>query len=208
MIREIRQGILFSLVSMALFGGVYPLVLWGIGAAAFGAQAEGSLLRRADGTLVGSRLIAQAFRRPDYFQPRPSGVDDNAASAGGTNFGPSNPDHLKAVRARLEAIRALDGVDPDEVPSEMVTASGSGLDPDIPPAAALGQAARVAAARGVPPDRVRALIDQHTEPALLGFYGRARVNVLELNLALDVAFGAPPPDARTGRPERKPGDPS
>jgi K+-transporting ATPase ATPase C chain len=191
MIREIRQGILFGLVAMALFGGIYPLVLWGIGAAVFRPQAEGSLLRRADGTLVGSRLIVQGFRRPEYFQPRPSGVDYNAASAGGTNFGPSNPDHLKAVRERLEAIRAREGADADDVPSEMVTASGAGLDPHIPPAAARLQAARVAAARGAPPERVLALIDQHTEPALLGFYGRARVNVLELNLALDVAFGAP-----------------
>jgi K+-transporting ATPase ATPase C chain len=193
MLREIRQGILFSLVTMALLGGAYPLLLWGIAAVAFRGQAEGSLVRRADGTVVGSRLIAQAFKRPEYFQPRPSGVDYNAASTGGTNFGPSNPDHLKAVRDRLEAIVARDGVAPGQVPSEMVTASGAGLDPDIPPAAAALQAARVAAARRAPIDRVRTLIDQSTEPPFLGFIGKERVNVLALNLALDAAFGPPAP---------------
>jgi K+-transporting ATPase ATPase C chain len=190
-IREIRQGIQFSLVTMVLFGAVYPLFVWGIGAAAFRAQAEGSLLRRPDGTVLGSRLIAQAFRRPEYVQPRPSGVDYNAASSGGTNLGPSNPDHLEAVRARLESLRARDGAAPETIPSEMLTAGGSGLDPDIPPAAALLQAARVAAARGVPPERVIALVEAGIRPPLLGFLGRSRVNVLELNLALDAAFGAP-----------------
>jgi K+-transporting ATPase ATPase C chain len=143
------------------------------------------LIRRADGTVVGSRLIAQKFSKPEYIQPRPSGVDYNAASTGGTNYGPSNPDHLKAVQERLDAAVEQEGVTAGEVPSEMVTASGAGLDPHIPPAAAAIQAARVAKARGVPVDRVQALIEVHTEPPTLGFLGRARVNVLELNLALD-----------------------
>jgi len=196
MLREIRQGILFSLVMMALLGGAYPLFLRGIAAVAFRGQAEGSLVRRADGTVVGSRLIAQAFQRPEYFQPRPSGVDYNAASTGGTNFGPSNPDHLKAARERLDALVARDGVAPGQVPSEMVTASGAGLDPDIPPAAAALQAARVAAARRAPIDRVRTLIDESTEAPFLGFIGKERVNVLALNLALDAAFGPPSPAQR------------
>ena len=191
MIREIRQGILFSLLTMVLFGGIYPLVVWGIAAVAFRPQAEGSLLRRSDGTIVGSRLIAQRFDRPDYFQPRPSGVDYDAASAGGTNFGPTNPDQLKAVRERLDAIRGRDRAEPDDVPSELVTASGSGLDPDLPPAAAFLQAARVAAVRGAAQERIMALVGQHTVQPLLGFIGRPRVNVLELNLALDAALGAP-----------------
>ena len=111
----------------------------------FPAQAEGSLIRRADGTIVGSRLIAQKFTRPEYFQPRPSGVDYNAASTGGTNYGPSNPDHLKAVQERLDGDRcSRRACRPAQVPSEMVTASGAGLDPHIPPAAAELQAARVA----------------------------------------------------------------
>jgi potassium-transporting ATPase KdpC subunit len=142
---------------------------------------------------VGSRLIAQKFTRPEYFQPRPSGVDYNAASTGGTNYGPSNPDHLRAVQERLDAVTKQEGVPGAQVPSEMVTTSGSGLDPDIPPAAAETQAARVATARGVPVERVKELIRQHTQPPTLGFLGRARVNVLELNLAADQELGAKPP---------------
>ena len=100
MLKEIKQGVLFTVVTMVLLGGVYHVVLWGIGAAVFGAQAEGSLIRRADGTVVGSSLIGQKFTRPEYVHPRPSAVDYNAASTGGSNYGPSNPDHLKAVQER------------------------------------------------------------------------------------------------------------
>ena len=189
MIKELKQAVLFTLVTMVMLGGAYHLVLWTIGQVAFSSQAEGSLIRREDGTIVGSRLIAQKFTRPEYFQPRPSGVDYNAASTGGTNYGPSNPDHLKAVQERLDAVIALDKVKASDVPSEMVTASGAGLDPHIPPAAAALQAGRVASARSVPVDRVRALIAEHTEPPTFGFLGRARVNVLELNLALDETLG-------------------
>ena len=165
--------------------------MWAIGRVAFPAQAEGSLIRRPDGTIVGSRLIAQKFTRPEYFHPRPSGVDYNAASTGGTNYGPSNPDHLKAVRERLDAVTSQEAVTAERVPSEMVTASGAGLDPHVPPAAADLQAPRVAAARRVSVEQVRALVRAHTEPPSLGFLGRPRVNVLELNLALDEAFGKP-----------------
>jgi len=185
MLTELRRGVLFTAVTMVLLGGGYHVALWAVGRVAFPAQAEGSLIRQADGTIVGSRLIAQAFTRPEYFHPRPSGVDYNAASTGGTNYGPSNPDHLKAVRERLDASTALEGAAPAQVPSEMVTASGGGLDPHIPPAAAELQAARVAAARGVPTERVLAIVREHTERPTLGFLGRARINVLELNLALD-----------------------
>jgi K+-transporting ATPase ATPase C chain len=185
MVKELKQAVLFSLVTMLLLGGGYHLVLWGIGRVVFPAQAEGSLIRRADGTIVGSRLIAQKFTQPGYFQPRPSGVDYNAASTGGTNYGPSNPDHLAAVQERLDAVMKQEGAGASDVPSEMVTASGAGLDPHIPPAAADLQAARVASARGVSVERVRALIASHTEPPIFGFLGRARVNVLELNMALD-----------------------
>jgi K+-transporting ATPase ATPase C chain len=193
MLQEITHGIRFALVAMALLGGGYHIVLWGIGRAAFPSQTEGSLIRRPDGTVVGSRLIAQKFTRPEYFRPRPSGVDYNAASTGGTNFGASNPDHLQAVRERLQTLMGQEGVSPGDVPSEMVTASGGGMDPHVPPAAAELQAPRVASARGVGIDRVRALIAAHTEPPAFGFLGRARVNVLELNLALDAALGATTP---------------
>ena len=185
MLRELKRGILFTLVTIVLLGGGYNALIWGIARVAFPSQAEGSLIRRADGTIVGSRLIAQKFTRPEYFQPRPSGVDYNAASTGGTNNGPSNPDQLKAVQDRLDTITKQEGVTAGQVPSEMVTASGGGLDPHIPPAAAEIQAQRVATARGVPVDRVRELIRSHTEQPTFGFLGRARVNVLELNLALD-----------------------
>lgn len=195
MITEIKRGILFTIVTMVLLGGGYHAVLWGIGRMAFPDQAEGSLLRRADGTVIGSRLIAQKFTRDEYFHSRPSGVDYNAASTGGTNYGPSNPDHLAAVRERLDAVTKREGVTPGEVPSEMVTASGAGMDPHLPPSAALLQVNRVAAARGVTSDRVRELVDAHTEPPTFGFLGRARVNVLVLNIALDNTFGAPAPAA-------------
>jgi K+-transporting ATPase ATPase C chain len=191
MLTEIKRGILFTIVTMVLLGGGYHVVLWAVGRVAFPAQAEGSLIRRADGTVVGSRLIAQAFTRAEYFHPRPSGVDYNAASTGGTNYGPSNPDHLKAVQERLDAVTKQEGVTAGQVPSEMVTASGGGMDPHIPPAAAQLQAARVASARHVSVERVRELIQSHTEPPAFGFLGRARVNVLELNMALDESLGAP-----------------
>ena len=190
MIRESRRALLFTIVTMVLLGGGYHLVLWGVGRAFFPSQAEGSLIRRGDGTVVGSRLIAQAFTRPEYFHPRPSAVDYNAASTGGSNYGPSNPAHLESVRERLDARTQLEGAAPGQVPSEMVTASGSGMDPHIPPQAAALQAPRVAGARGLSVEQVQALIRAHTEQPTLGFLGRARVNVLELNLAMDESFGS------------------
>jgi K+-transporting ATPase ATPase C chain len=190
MLTELKRGLVFTAVMMALMGGAYHGLVWAIGRAAFPGQAEGSLIRRADGTIAGSRLVAQKFTREEYFRSRPSAVDYNAASTGGSNNGPSNPDHLKAVGERLAEIETLEGVAAGQVPSEMVTASGSGLDPHIPPAAAEIQAPRVARARKVDIGRVRALIEAHTEGPQLGFLGLPRVNVLELNIALDDAFGA------------------
>ena len=191
MLQEIRQGILFTIATMVLLGGIYHVVLWGIGRAVFPEQTEGSLIRIQDGTVVGSRLIAQRFERPEYFHPRPSAADYNAASTSGSNYGPSNPDHLELVRARLNAIIEEEGVAASQVPSEMVTASGAGMDPHIPPAAAALQAARVARNRNIDTDGVRQLIAAHTEPPTLAFLGRFRVNVLELNIALDERFGIP-----------------
>ncbi len=191
MFNEIKRGILFTGVTVILIGGAYNLVLWTIGQAVFTSQSDGSLIRRGDGTIVGSRLIAQKFTRPEYFHPRPSGVDYNAASAGGTNYGPSNPDHLKAVQERVDVVVKQEGVTAGQVPSEMITASGAGLDPHIPPSAADLQTARVASARRIAAERVRELVRAHTEPPAFGFLGRARVNVLELNLALDGSLGAP-----------------
>lgn len=192
MLKELKRSVLFTAVTIVLFGLLYHLAIWGIARVAFPAQAEGSLIRRADGTIVGSRLVAQKFTRPEYFHSRPSAVDYNAASTGGSNLGPTNPDHLKAVRERLDAVMAEEGVAANQVPSEMVTAGGGGLDPHIPPDAAEIQTARVAKARNVDAGRVRDLVRVHTEAPTLGFLGRSRVNVLELNLALDEALGKAP----------------
>ena len=203
MVKELKQGILFTVVTLVLIGGVYNVLIWGIGTVVFPSQAEGSLIRRNDGTIVGSRLIAQKFTRPEYFHSRPSAVDYNAASTGGSNYGPSNPDHLKTVQERLDAVIKEEGVTASQVPSEMVTASGGGMDPHIPPNAAELQAARVAASRNVDPNRVRELIAAHTERPTFGFLGRARVNVLELNLAMDEAFGPPAPAEQPAATEGK-----
>jgi K+-transporting ATPase ATPase C chain len=189
MLSDIKRGALYTIVTMVLFAGAYHLLMWGIGRVAFPNQAEGSLIRRADGTVVGSSLIAQAFKKPEYFHPRPSGVDYNAASTGGTNYSNGNPDHLKAVAERLDAVTSEEGVSAAQVPSEMVTASGGGLDPHIPPNAAELQVARVAGARHVDAGQIRELVRAHTEGPALGVFGRDRVNVLELNLALDEKFG-------------------
>jgi K+-transporting ATPase ATPase C chain len=191
MLTEIKRGVLFTIVTMVLFGGVYHVGLWAVGQVAFPAQAQGSLIQRDDGSVIGSSLVAQAFTRPEYFHPRPSAVDYNAASTGGSNFGPSNPEHLELVKERLAQVIAAESASASDVPSEMITASGGGLDPHIPPAAAHLQAVRVAAARGSDPNRIRALIDAHTDPPTFGVLGRARVNVLELNLAVDRALGRP-----------------
>ena len=194
--KEVKQAIVFTVLTMALFGGAYHVLLWGVGRLAFPVQADGSLIRRPAGTVIGSTLIAQRFAGPAYFHPRPSAVDYNAASTGPSNYSVANPAQIAAERSRLRAVMAEDGVAAARVPSELVTASGSGIDPDVPPAAAAIQAGRVAAARGVPAARVRALIGEHTAPPTWGFLGRARVNVLELNLALDAAFGPPPASGR------------
>jgi K+-transporting ATPase ATPase C chain len=185
MVKELKHAVMFTVITLPLLGGAYHGVIWAIGRTVFPAQAEGSLIRRADGTVIGSSLIAQKFTRPEYFQPRPSGVDYNAASTGGTNYGPSNPDHLKAVQERLDAVVKQEGVAASAVPSEMITASGAGMDPHISPAAALLQAGRVASARRVPVERIRDLIEAQTQSPTFGIFGRPRVNVLELNLALD-----------------------
>ena len=170
---------------MALTGGAYHGLVWIVGRAVFPTQAEGSLIRRADGTIAGSRLVAQKFTREEYFRCRPSAVDYNAAAAGGSNQGPSNPVQLKAVGDRLAEIERLEGVQAGQVPSELVTASGSGIDPHISPVAARMQVPRIAGARGVSEPAVLNVIARHTEDRQFGFLGERRVNVLAVNLELD-----------------------
>lgn len=191
MFDELARSLRFTILAMVCFGGVYPVALWAVGRLAFPAQMEGSLVRDQDGRVVGSHLIAQRFTRAEYFHPRPSAVEHDGASTGGSNDGPSKPDHLGQVRSRLETIVVLEGTSASRVPAEMVTASGSGVDPHIPPEAAELQAPRVARARSVHEDRVRRLVEAHIEPPTLGLLGRARINVLDLNVALDQAFGPP-----------------
>ncbi len=169
-----------------LTGLAYPLVVTGAAQAIFPVQAHGSLVLR-DGTPVGSILIGQNFSGPENFWGRPSATGPmpyNAAASGGSNLGPLNPALVDAVQGRIAALRAADPGNTAPVPVDLVTASASGLDPHISPAAAHYQAARVARARKLPEDQVQALVTQHTEAPLWGFLGEARVNVLELNLAL------------------------
>ena len=161
-----------------------PLLILAVGQALTPFTANGSLLQGDDGRIVGSAALAQGFARPEYFWPRPSAVEYNASAAGGSNLSPASP----ALRARAEAMLGrLGGNDAAPVPADLVTASGSGLDPHISPAAAEYQVARVARSRGMQPERVRSLVQAHTEQRTLGLFGEPRVNVLALNLSLDAA---------------------
>jgi len=176
------------LALMTLITGVgYPLVVTGIAQTLFRAQANGSLIVK-DGKPVGSTLIGQPFDDPKYFWSRPSATSpfaDNAGSSSGSNLSPTNADLVKAVQGRVDALRAADPGNAVPVPVDLVTASGSGLDPHISPAAALYQVPRVAKARKLDPEALRQLVERHTEGRFLGFLGEPRVNVLTLNLALD-----------------------
>ncbi len=183
MIREIFHNLGACILTFALCAVAYPAVVWGVARVAFRDQAEGSLIRRADGVVIGSALVAQPFASDRYFRPRPSAVGYNASATGASNLGTKNPSLHDQVAERAKALGASDA---SPVPADLVTASGAGLDPDISPEAALFQADRVAKARQIPIDRVRALIDDATDRfgGLIG--APARVNVLRLNLALDV----------------------
>jgi len=184
---SIRPALVLFLLLTALTGFLYPLVVTGLAQLLFPASATGSIVLR-DGRAVGSRLIGQSFSDPRYFWSRPSATAPqpyNGTASTGSSLGPLNPTLLDAVKARVAALRAADPGNDAPVPIDLVTASGSGLDPEISLAAANYQTARVARARGLTPERLQALIAQHTEGRLLGVLGEPRVNVLELNLALD-----------------------
>ncbi len=189
MISVLRPALVLFAVLTALTGLAYPLVVTGIGQAAFPEQAAGSLILR-DGKPVGSSLIGQNFSDPKYVWGRPSATGPypyNATASSGSNQGPLNPALVDAVKGRIDALRAADPGNTAQVPVDLVTASASGLDPHISVAAAQYQAARVAKARGLPAAQVQQLIEKHTEGRLFGFLGEPRVNVLQLNLSLDAA---------------------
>lgn len=186
---HLRPALTLFLVLSAITGVVYPLAVTGVAQLAFPDAAHGSLIVR-DGKAIGSGLVGQSFSDPKHFWSRPSATGPmpyNAANSAGSNQGPSSPALADAVKARIEALRAADPGNTAPVPADLVTASASGLDPHISRAAADYQAARVARARGLPLERVQALVELHTEQPLLGFIGRPRVHVLRLNLALAAA---------------------
>jgi potassium-transporting ATPase KdpC subunit len=179
-----KTSIRFTIVTTLLLGLAYPLLITGLASMLFHHNAEGSLIER-NGQVIGSRLIAQGFSSDRYFHPRPSAAGNgyDATSSSGTNLAQSNSKLAQRMQGDIDKVAAQDPGHP--VPIDMVTTSGSGLDPDITPDNAYFQAARVAEARGVNIDRIRAMIKDHTQQRELGVLGEPRVNVLELNLALD-----------------------
>jgi K+-transporting ATPase ATPase C chain len=187
MIRELRTALLLLVALSVITGIAYPFLVTGIAQVGMPERANGSLIER-DGKAVGSALVGQPFADPKHFWSRPSATSPypyNAAASSGSNQGPTNPALTDAVTARVKALRDADPGNTAPVPADLVTASGSGLDPHISPAAAEYQVARVAKARNLDPQRVRALLAEATEGRQLGFLGEPRVNVLKLNLALD-----------------------
>ncbi len=191
MIQLLGRSAIAVVVLTLVFGVAYPVVFTGFSQLLFSDKADGSMIER-DGKIVGSKLAAQAFTKPQYFHPRPSATSPeyNAAATTFANLGPTNPDLAKAVRRRALAILKLErpynpGLTIGDIPVDAVTTSASGIDPQISPANALLQAARVAKVRGLSPERVSQLIDRNTDGRWLGIFGEPAVNVLELNLALD-----------------------
>lgn len=198
MLAHVRPALVSLAVLSVVTGLAYPALVTVIAQTVFPHEANGSLVVR-DGTVVGSALIGQPFDDPRYFRGRPSATSPfpyNAAASSGSNLGPTNPELVKSVQARVEALRAADPGSTAPVPVDLVTASASGLDPHISPAAALYQVARVARARAADAAAVRRLVEAHVEGRQLGLLGEPRVNVLRLNLALD--------GVSSGRPSRTP----
>ena len=197
MLQHIRPAIVLIVVMTILTGVIYPYAIWAVGAVIFPDRANGSLVRRADGTIVGSALIGQVFTSDKYFHGRPSATNTpdpkdpsknidapyNAANSSGSNFGATSQSLVDRVKGDIEALRKS-GIN-GPIPADAVTTSGSGLDPDISPEYAALQVPRVAKARNLPEDKVRAVLAEHIEGRFLGFIGEPRVNVLLLNLALD-----------------------
>ena len=186
LLRQAGAGLRILLVFTVVTGVLYPLAVWGIGQVAFNDKANGSFVS-VDGQEVGSSLIGQSFEGDEWFLPRPSAAGEDgydALASAASNLGPENEDLLAAVEERRAEVAEREGVDPSQVPPDALTASGSGLDPDISPEYALMQVDRVAQARGLDPDEVRELVLDHEQGRDLGFLGEPKVNVLMLNIAL------------------------
>ncbi len=184
---QLRPALSMLLIFTVITGVIYPLVVTGVAQALFPSQANGSLII-VNGKAVGSKLIGQQFDDPKYFWGRLSatgGMPYNASSSSGSNYGPLNPALIQTTQTRIDALKAADPTNTLPIPVDLVTASGSGLDPHISIAAALYQVHRVAQARGLSEEAVKSLVDKYTEARQFGFLGEPRVNVLELNLALD-----------------------
>lgn len=194
MTREIVIALRMTVVTLVLTGLVYPLALTGLAQAVLPAKANGSLVSDAAGTVVGSELMAQAFTKPEYFQARPSAAGNgyDATASSGSNLGPTSRKLRDRVKADVERLQKENPDAPGAIPAELVTASASGLDPHVSPAAAAWQVPRVAKARGRTVPEIQAFVDRETVGRTLGFLGEPTVNVLRLNLALDRALGAPP----------------
>ena len=190
MVSQLRPAIVMVALFTLLLGVAYPFAVTGVAQVAFPSQADGSLIRDARGQVVGSALIGQPFAEARYLHPRPSAAGDgyDASASSGSNLGPLNTDLAARIKTDADAIRAETGA--SAIPADAVTASGSGLDPDISPAYAALQAPRIAVARGLTTAQVQGMIDTHTQGRLLGFIGQPRVNVLLTNRALDARFPA------------------
>jgi K+-transporting ATPase ATPase C chain len=194
MLEQLSTSLRVTVVTLFLTGLLYPLAVTGVARVAFPHRAGGSIVLDGSGTPVGSELLAQGFSSPSYFQPRPSAAGEKGfdpLASGGSNLGPTSARLRDRARADVARLRAENPAASPAVPAELVTTSGSGLDPHLSPTGALWQASRVAAARGVSEARIRAAVEDAVEGRDLGLLGEPRVNVLLLNLALDRQFGRP-----------------